>query len=136
MEEIYKDSCSELCYDEFPPSTNDYPFTYYSDANAVHLVSLNPRRTITLAKELCTMGTSLPPGIFVRSMPNRPDCIKVIVAGPEGTPYFGGLFEFDIFAPTTYPATAPKVHLVTTSSNRVRFNPNLYAFVLLTTELI
>jgi Ubiquitin-conjugating enzyme len=128
-EEIYKRDCLQLCYDEFPPTAANTPFSYFAEASSLYSLPVNPRRTITLAKELCTMATSLPPGIFVRSAPNRPDCIKALVAGAEGTPYYGGLFEFDIFAPANYPATPPRVNFLTTGQNRVRFNPNLYAFV-------
>lgn len=122
--ELYRLACAELAYDEFPTGLNVH-FTFHQWAKSVQ--AINPRRTLTLAKELSTMATSLPSGIFVRSMPNRPDCIKVLIAGPEGTPYYGGLFEFDIFAPGNYPAESPKVHLTTTANGRVRFNPNLYA---------
>jgi hypothetical protein len=121
----YRLACSNLAYDEFPASAS-VPFAYTQLAQSTH--SVNPRRTITLAKELSTMATSLPPGIFVRNIANRPDCIKVLIAGPEATPYYGALFEFDIFAPGNYPAEPPKVHLQTTANGQVRFNPNLYAY--------
>ena len=38
-----------------------------------------------------------------------------------------GLFLFDAFFPLNYPASPPKVQLVTTGGGQVRFNPNLYA---------
>lgn len=50
-----------------------------------------------------------------------------MIAGPEGTPYAGGLFEFDCFLPLDYPQKPPLVHLRTTGNGIVRFNPNLYA---------
>lgn len=121
----YRHACAEVAYDEFPPSI---PTPFGFSQRAQSLKSVNPRRTITLAKELSTMATSLPPGIFVRSAPNRPDCIKALIAGPEGAPYYGGLFEFDIFAPEEYPAVPPKVRINTTANGQVRFNPNLYAY--------
>jgi len=124
-EEVYRGICSQLAYDELPSSFSNGNFHYARQAMTVN--SVNQRRTITLAKELSTMATSLPPGIFVRNIANRPDCIKALIAGPEGTPYFGGLFEFDIFATPNYPAEPPRVHFLTTSQSRVRFNPNLYA---------
>jgi hypothetical protein len=121
----YRIACAEVAYDEFPPSMHT---TFGFSQSAQSLRSVNPRRTITLAKELSTMATSLPSGIFVRSAPNRPDCIKALIAGPEGTPYYGGLFEFDIFAPEEYPTVPPKVRINTTANGQVRFNPNLYAY--------
>jgi ubiquitin-protein ligase len=50
-----------------------------------------------------------------------------MIAGPQGTPYAGGLFEFDVFMPLNYPNSPPLVHLRTTGQGTVRFNPNLYA---------
>ncbi|EDR15233.1 uncharacterized protein LACBIDRAFT_149572, partial [Laccaria bicolor S238N-H82] len=50
----------------------------------------------------------------------------VMIAGPEGTPYAGGLFEFDCFTPLDYPNSPPLFHLRTTGGGTVRFNPNLY----------
>uniref|UniRef100_D8PMP2 UBC core domain-containing protein n=1 Tax=Schizophyllum commune (strain H4-8 / FGSC 9210) TaxID=578458 RepID=D8PMP2_SCHCM len=49
-----------------------------------------------------------------------------MIAGPDGTPYAGGLYEFDIFLPLEYPRAPPLVHLRTTGGGKVRFNPNLY----------
>jgi baculoviral IAP repeat-containing protein 6 len=49
-----------------------------------------------------------------------------MIAGPEDTPYAGGLFEFDCFMPIDYPHKPPLIHLRTTGRGAVRFNPNLY----------
>ena len=51
---------------------------------------------------------------------------KVMIAGPEGTPYSDGLFEFDCFIPMEYPTKPPVMNLCTTGGGLVRFNPNLY----------
>jgi len=72
------------------------------------------------------MATSLPPGVWVRVDEVRNDAIKIMIAGPEGTPYAGGLFEFDCYIPLQYPNTPPQMHLRTTGGGTVRFNPNLY----------
>jgi len=64
--------------------------------------------------------------VFVRVDEVRHDAIKIMIAGPEGTPYAGGLFEFDCFMPLEYPNNPPLVHLRTTGGGTVRFNPNLY----------
>ena len=49
-----------------------------------------------------------------------------MIAGPEGTPYAGGLFEFDCFLPLDYPDRSPLMHFRTTGGGTVSFNPNLY----------
>lgn len=53
-------------------------------------------------------------------------CRKIMIAGPEGTPYSDGLFEFDCFIPLEYPKVPPLMLLRTTGGGTVRFNPNLY----------
>jgi Ubiquitin-conjugating enzyme len=125
-EEAYAKACSDLVYDEYP-ATSNVPFHFQSETTSIwRFRSPNPKRTITLAKELSTMATSLPPGIFVRNLANRPDCIKALIAGPPGTPFYGGLFEFDIWAPNEYPNVPPKVRLRNNGNGQADYNPNLH----------
>jgi len=51
--------------------------------------------------------------------------IKVLIIGPEDTPYEKGFFFFDFIMPDNYPFAPPKVKFCTLDPN-VRFNPNLY----------
>jgi ubiquitin-protein ligase len=55
--------------------------------------------------------------------------MKVLIAGLCNTPYAHGSFEFDLFCDNKYPNDSPKMNLMTTGNESVRFNPNLYAFV-------
>ena len=48
-----------------------------------------------------------------------------LIIGPEGTPYFGGNYFFEINYPTDYPYSPPKIKFCT-NGNNIRFNPNLY----------
>ncbi len=52
--------------------------------------------------------------------------VSIPFFSPEGTPYTGGCYLFDIFFPTKYPHTPPQVNFRTTGGGAVRFNPNLY----------
>lgn len=79
-----------------------------------------------IVSEIGEMTTSLPPNIFIRVDEVRPDCIKALIVGPHGTPYEGGLFEFDIFCTGEYPDVPPKVTFRTTGGGVAHFNPNLY----------
>lgn len=79
------------------------------------------------AREVALLATSLPPGIYLRNDEARLDVIKVMITGPQDSPYHLGLFEFDIFLPLQYPNVPPQIWLKTTGNGSVRFNPNLYA---------
>ena len=83
-----------------------------------------------VAQELSSLSTSLPldfsSAIFLRTDDDRPTLMKVLITGPEETPYSGGCFVFDFFFPGKYPASPPQVNFRTTGNGSVRFNPNLY----------
>jgi hypothetical protein len=99
--------------------------TYGASAQALR--SAPPGRFKRLVTEITTLSTGLPPGIFVRYAESRPDVLKVVIIGPEGTPYANGIFEFDIFCDGNFPNKPPLVQFKTTGGGRVNFNPNLYA---------
>ncbi|KAI8519447.1 ubiquitin-conjugating enzyme E2 Ze [Branchiostoma belcheri] len=67
-----------------------------------------------------------PPGMFV--VPDSEDVTKIhaLITGPFDTPYEGGFFHFLIRFPPDYPIRPPRVKLMTTDGEQVRFNPNLY----------
>uniref|UniRef100_A0A0N4Z4S2 UBIQUITIN_CONJUGAT_2 domain-containing protein n=1 Tax=Parastrongyloides trichosuri TaxID=131310 RepID=A0A0N4Z4S2_PARTI len=107
------------------------PFTYIKDVKNINPYSGSLReRTKRIAKELASMANSLPQNasnsIFVCVDESRCDVIKVLISGPDDTPYENGLFEFDVFFPTSYPFSPPKCCFLTTGNGNVRFNPNLY----------
>ncbi|KAK7067357.1 Baculoviral IAP repeat-containing protein 6 [Halocaridina rubra] len=89
-----------------------------------------PRRMKRLAQEAVTLSTSLPlsysSSVFVRTDVDRLDIMKVLITGPEDTPYANGCFEFDVYFPVDYPTSPLHINLQTTGEGRVRFNPNLY----------
>lgn len=95
--------------------------------DAMQIVNVVPRRMRRLLDELSILKTSLPPGIFVRHCESRLDVLKVLIVGPQGTPYADGLFEFDLFCPSHFPYHPPKMFFRTTNNGTVSFNPNLYA---------
>jgi baculoviral IAP repeat-containing protein 6 len=82
-----------------------------------------------LQREFEVLETSLPDGINGIHVLRSDECIaqcKVMIAGPAGTPYSGGLFMFDALFPYDYPHSPPKVNLMTTGRGTVALNPNLY----------
>ncbi|GMR32629.1 hypothetical protein PMAYCL1PPCAC_02824, partial [Pristionchus mayeri] len=107
------------------------PFTFKKEARNLNPFSPSMKdRTKRIAKELASMPNALPlnasNGIFVCVDEGRCDIIKVLISGPDDTPYQNGLFEFDVFFPNNYPLSAPKCSFLTTGAGNVRFNPNLY----------
>jgi ubiquitin-protein ligase len=53
--------------------------------------------------------------------------MKVLITGSSDTPYSYGAYEFDVYFESNYPNMPPKIQLMTTGNNKVRFNPNLYS---------
>lgn len=92
------------------------------------IFSSNRGRLNTISKEIATMKTSLPPGIFLKVADSRSDVMKVLIVGSEGSPYAGGLFIFDIFLDENYPQSPPKMAFVMKGNNDdgESFNPNLH----------
>lgn len=68
--------------------------THHYKAQANSLKQSPRGRVLHLTRELATMSTSLPQGIFVRVEDSRPDVLKVLIVGPGETPYEGGLYEW------------------------------------------
>ncbi|KAL7506768.1 hypothetical protein ACHAXN_003984 [Cyclotella atomus] len=89
--------------------------------------TINTRK---LFKELAAYRNALPveygSSCFCRVINGRLDLLRVMITGPDGSPYANGCFMFDISLPSDYPQTAPKVQFLTTDGGRIRFNPNLY----------
>ncbi|CAF1018140.1 unnamed protein product [Rotaria sordida] len=103
---------------------------HYEDIVRDALTINSMQRIKRLAQEQITISTSLPLSfsstIFVRSDENRMDIMKILITGPDGTPYSNGCFIFDVYFPNEYPTTLPSINLETTGNHTVRFNPNLY----------
>lgn len=88
-------------------------------------------RNTHINAEMSTLGSSLIPqwgsSILVRSDQTSSNYLRVMMFGPEDTPYMDGCWMFDIYLPASYPQEPPKVLFTTTDSAGVRMNPNLYA---------
>ncbi|KAI0076050.1 hypothetical protein K474DRAFT_1685012 [Panus rudis PR-1116 ss-1] len=128
LDHKYEEDCQRLSFRHVNILHTDsrLRFHYAREVASTANASRNPKDRLHLIKELAVMATSLPVGIWVRVDEVRNDVIKVMIAGPVGTPYEGGLFEFDCFIPLEYPHKPPLMNLCTTGSGTVRFNPNLY----------
>ncbi len=69
-------------------------FHFQHELHELERTRFPPRgRMQHIVKEIATMTTSLPDGIFVKSCSSTPGAFKCLMLGPQDTPYFGGLFE-------------------------------------------
>jgi len=84
-----------------------------------------------LGREVATLARQLPlhpaASVFVRFASSNLALWRAALTGPEGTPFEGGWFTFDLCFPPAYPNEPPRVQLRTTGGGAVRFSPNLYA---------
>ncbi len=82
-----------------------------------------------LAKEFGMLSKSLPifyqSSIFVRIDDENSRCIRVLITGPDDTPYDSGVFLFDVYINENYPGSPP--NMIYLNHGGRRFNPNLYA---------
>ena len=105
--------------------------SYYYESSLNEIANLNnANRAKRLAQETVTLSNSLPVSfsstVFARCDEERLDVMKVLITGPQDTPYANGCFEFDVFFPSDYPDSPPLINLQTTGNQTHRFNPNLY----------
>ena len=81
-----------------------------------------------LIREVTTLQQSLPvhynASIFLRIDTDNMSTMRVLMTGPEGTPYDSGCFLFDVYIPNNYPNVPPNVWFITHYGKR--FNYNLY----------
>lgn len=69
-----------------------------------------PRRII---KETDRLLKDTVPGISAKPYADNPRYFSVTIDGPEDTPYRGGLFQLEMFLPSDYPMTPPKIRFLT-----------------------
>ncbi|KIR72050.1 ubiquitin-conjugating enzyme E2 O [Cryptococcus deuterogattii CA1014] len=80
-----------------------------------------------IQKEHRALQSSLPENILVRTYEDRLDLMRVLIIGPEDTPYTDAPFVFDVYLnPTKFPNEPPVVHFHSHTNGHGRCNPNLY----------
>eukprot|EP01012_Entosiphon_sulcatum_P019845 TRINITY_DN247_c2_g1_i1.p1 TRINITY_DN247_c2_g1~~TRINITY_DN247_c2_g1_i1.p1 ORF type:complete len:1029 (+),score=127.55 TRINITY_DN247_c2_g1_i1:112-3198(+) len=67
---------------------------------------------------------SLPPrGIIVKASGSNMQLMKILISGCKNTPYYRGIYAFDLRLPNDYPNSPPLMYF---HSYGLRLNPNLY----------
>lgn len=94
------------------------------DISIIEIMAGLPRRIIKVNNNVSLASISLKsdclqetqrlmqepvPGISAVPDDNNARYFHVVVAGPEGSPFEGGVFKLELFLPEDYPMSAPKV---------------------------
>ena len=79
-----------------------------------------------VARDVATIRRDHATNLFAEQREAVATTVDCVVCGPEGTPYYGGLFHFRVEHPHSYPVENPTCTNLTTGQGRVGFNPNLY----------
>jgi ubiquitin-conjugating enzyme E2 O len=116
--ELQSDSPASFTVLDTPPPQNHHYITQLSASSSTFM-----RR---IAKEHKILSTSLPPGIFVRTWESRLDLIRILIIGPNETPYEYAPFVIDFHLPSTYPQSPPEAFFHSWTNGNGPVNPNLY----------
>jgi ubiquitin-conjugating enzyme E2 O len=91
------------------------------------LQAINKTYHSRLMKEHRALASSLPENILVRTYEDRTDLMRVLIVGPEGTPYADAPFVFDVYLnPTSFPFEPPLVHFHSHTNGLGRCNRELF----------
>jgi len=69
-----------------------------------------PKRIV---KETQNLASEPPPGIEATPEDSNYRHFKILMTGPQGTPYDGGVYKLELFLPEMYPMEPPKVRFLT-----------------------
>ncbi|KAL4897280.1 hypothetical protein BDV59DRAFT_87185 [Aspergillus ambiguus] len=104
--------------DTTPPSDHRFLSSGTSDMSVL--------RVKRIQKEFQIIQSSLPPGIFVRTWESRMDLARVLIIGPQGTPYEHAPFVFDLHFSSDFPNSPPTTFFHSWTNRQGQINPNLY----------
>ena len=82
---------------------------WWSSESNIKIAGL-PRRIV---KETQRLMQEPLPGISAVPDEQNACYFHVVIAGPEGSPFEGGVFKLELFLPEDYPWSAPKVRFIT-----------------------
>ncbi|KAI9815588.1 MAG: hypothetical protein M1832_005449 [Thelocarpon impressellum] len=79
-----------------------------------------------LRREHKILESSLPDGIWARTWESRMDLLRVLIVGPQKTPYALAPFVLDFHLGAEFPTQPPAAYFHSWTNGYGRINPNLY----------
>lgn len=123
---IYVDIMDKLKFDTANIIKSDY---YYKGELNQEKCTRSKQSISRIMSEYTNLSNNLPihfnASIFVKTDESDLSVMRVLITGPDKTPYENGCFIFDVFLPYDYPTSHPNMWFL--NHGGVRFNPNLYA---------
>lgn len=127
---LYREALSAFQFGEADMKDKSGTYEHHYKTKISKEEASKPEKMKRIIQELSVLSTSLPchpsSSVFLRVDEERIDVMRVLITGPEGTPYESGCFVFDVYLSNNYPDSPPSFNLMTTGKGSVRFNPNLY----------
>lgn len=68
-----------------------------------------------------------PDSILVRTYEDRTDLWRILIFGPQGTPYQDAPFMIDWLLPSDFPHSPPKAHFHSWTNGKGRGRPHIFA---------
>ncbi|MCJ1377091.1 hypothetical protein MMC17_000182, partial [Xylographa soralifera] len=99
------------------------PLNHHFYSESVLLSASLMRR---IRKEHKILESSLPEGIWVRTWEDRLDLVRILIIGPEDTPYSLAPFVLDFHLSQDFPRSPPEAYFHSWTRGLGRINPNLY----------
>jgi len=119
--------CDGLSHHHFITTKSDGGRAWFPSNQSNKMTGAQHKR---LFQELSSYQTNLPiefgSSILVRAVEDQMNHLRVLIFGPEDTPYANGCFLFDLLL-HDYPHRPPKCQFLTTGGGKYRLNPNLYS---------
>ena len=108
---------------QFEILEGDAPSSHHYASSETRFSSTFLRR---VRKEHAMLENNLPDGIWIRTWDERLDLLRVLILGPQGTPYQSAPFLLDFKLEHDFPTSPPKVYFHSWTYGVGRINPNLY----------
>lgn len=69
--------------------------------------------SVRINREIAMFTKDAIPGISIVPIDGNVRYFHITLEGPEGTPYYGGMFHLEMFLPDDYPLSSPQVRFTT-----------------------